>query len=40
MYKQLRDNSLSLAMFGLFVLFLIGHSIAGYYDHNDDQRIH
>ena len=40
MRKQLRDNSLSLAMFGLFVLFLIGHSIAGYYDHNDDQHIH
>jgi hypothetical protein len=40
MYKQLRDNSLSLAMFGLFALFLIGHSIAGYYDHNDDQPTH
>ena len=40
MRKQLRDNSLSLAMFGLFVLFLIGHSITGYYDHNNDQRIH
>ena len=40
MRKQLRDNSLSLAMFGLFVLFLIGHSITGYYDHNDVQRVH
>ena len=40
MRKQLRDNSLSLAMFGLFVLFLVGHSVAGYYDYNDDQHTH
>jgi hypothetical protein len=40
MRKKLRDNSLSLAMFGLFVLFLVGHSVAGYYDYNDDQHAH
>ena len=40
MRKQLRDNSLSLAMFGLFALFLVGHSVAGYYDYNDDQHTH
>jgi hypothetical protein len=40
MCKTLRDNSLSLAMFGLFVLFLVGHSVAGYYDYNNDQHAH
>jgi hypothetical protein len=30
MRKKLRDNSLSLAMVGLFVLCLLGHSVAGY----------
>jgi hypothetical protein len=40
MRKTLRDNSLSLAMFGLFVLFLLGHSLAGYYDYNNDQHAH
>jgi hypothetical protein len=40
MRKILRDNGLSLAMFGLFLLFLLGHSIAGYYDYNADQHAH
>ena len=40
MRKQLRDNSLSLTMFGLFVLFLVGHSVTGYYDYNDDRHAH
>jgi hypothetical protein len=40
MRKQVRDNGLSLATFGLFVLFLVGHSIAGYYDYNNDQHAH
>jgi hypothetical protein len=40
MRKTLRDNGLSLAMFGLFVLFLVGHSVAGYYEYNDDRQIH
>ena len=30
MRQKLRDNSLSVVMFGLFVLFLLGHSLAGY----------
>ena len=40
MRKILRDNGLSLVMFGLFLLFLVGHSVAGYYDYNDDQHAH
>jgi hypothetical protein len=40
MRKTLRDNGLSLTMFALFVLFLGGHSLAGYYDYNDDQHAH
>jgi hypothetical protein len=40
MRKMLRDNSLSLTMFGLFLLFLLGHSIAGYYNYNADQHAH
>lgn len=40
MRKTLRDHSLSLAMFALFVLFLVRHSVAGYYDYNDDQHAH
>jgi hypothetical protein len=27
-------------MFGLFLLCLVGHSLAGYYDYNDDQQTH
>ncbi len=40
MRKKLRDNGLSVAMFGLFVLFLLGQSLAGYDDYNDDQHAH
>jgi hypothetical protein len=40
MRKRLRDNGLSLAMFGLFFLFFLGHSIAGYYDYNAEQHAH
>jgi hypothetical protein len=40
MRKRLRDNGLSLTMFGLFLLFLLGHSLAGYYDYNADQHAH
>ena len=40
MRKILRDNGLSLTMFGLFLLFLISQSIAGYYDYNHDQHDH
>ena len=40
MRKRLRDNGLSLTLFGLFLLFLLGHSIMGYYDYNTDQHAH
>jgi hypothetical protein len=36
----LRNHGLSLTMFGLFLLFLLSQSIAGYYDYNNDQREH
>ena len=40
MSTTLRNHGLSLTMFGLFVLFLLGQSIAGYYDYNTDQHEH
>jgi hypothetical protein len=40
MRQTVRDNSLSLVIFGLFVLFLLGHSIAGYSEYNADQHEH
>ena len=33
MRRLLRDNGLSIAMFGLFFAFLAGHSFAGYLDY-------
>ena len=36
----LRDNRLSLVMFGLFGLCLLGHSLAGYAAYRDDQQAH
>lgn len=36
----LRDNGLSLAVFNLFLLFLVGESIAGYFAHNAEQQEH
>jgi len=36
----LRDNSLSVVMFGLFGLCLLGHSLAGYAAYRDDQQAH
>src|SRR4029450_4201413 len=36
----LRNNSLSLVMFGLFGLCLLGHSLAGYAAYRDDQQAH
>jgi hypothetical protein len=35
-----RENGLSLAMFMLFAIFLIGQSIAGHLQFNDEQRQH
>ena len=40
MRKILRDNGLSLTMFGLFLLFLISQSLVGYSDYNNDQHAH
>src|SRR5688572_15381252 len=40
MNNKLRDNSLSLVMFGLFFLFLIGQSITGLHEYNEDQKEH
>jgi hypothetical protein len=40
MRKRLRNNGLSLTMFGLFFLFFLGHSLAGYYAYNADQHAH
>jgi hypothetical protein len=36
----LRNNSLSLVMFSLFGLCLLGHSLAGYAAYCDDQQAH
>lgn len=35
-----RENSLSLVMVGLFLLFLVGQSVAGFKEYNEDQREH
>jgi hypothetical protein len=40
MPKSLKNYGLSLAMFGLFLLFLISQSIVGYYDYNNGQHDH
>lgn len=40
MQRILRDNGLSFVMFGLFLLFLMGQSVAGWKDYNDDQLAH
>ncbi len=40
MKRVLRNNGLSLAMFGLFALSIVGQSIVGEHEFNDDQRAH
>lgn len=40
MRRILRDNGLSIVVLGLFVLFLAGESIAGYFAHNDERAAH
>ncbi|HJS52114.1 MAG TPA: DUF6766 family protein [Pyrinomonadaceae bacterium] len=35
-----KNNSLSIVLFGLFFLCLIGQYIAGFYTHNEEQRQH
>jgi uncharacterized protein (DUF486 family) len=40
MRRVLRDNALSLTMFGLFLAFLIGQSLAGYRANNNENEEH
>ena len=40
MKKFLRNNGLSLAMFGFFVLFFIGQTLTGFCENNHDQEAH
>ncbi len=40
MRRFLRDNGLSLVMFGCFFVFVGGQSIAGMHQYNDDRRQH
>jgi Domain of unknown function (DUF6766) len=40
MRQTLRDNGLSVVVFALFILFLAGQSITGYYAYNDEQHDH
>jgi hypothetical protein len=40
MRKKLRDNGLTLTMLGLFALFVLGQSIVGYYDANEERYTH
>jgi len=38
--RRLRDNSLSIAMFGLFAVFLVGQALTGWKAYNAEQREH
>jgi hypothetical protein len=38
--RRLRENGLSLVVFGLFLLFLAGESLAGFLANNDERREH
>jgi hypothetical protein len=40
MRRMLRDNALSLTMFGLFLVLLVGQSVAGYRTGNHDNQEH
>lgn len=40
MRRVLRDNGLSLTMFGLFAVFLVGQSVAGWKEYNADRDAH
>jgi hypothetical protein len=40
MRRFLRDNGLSITMFGLFVIFVMAQSIAGFLDYNSTQEEH
>jgi hypothetical protein len=40
MRRILRENGLSIAMFSLFIFAVIGQSITGYHEYNDDLKQH
>src|SRR5688572_25759993 len=40
MRKIWKNNSLSIVLFGLFFLCLLGQYVAGFYTHNEEQRQH
>jgi hypothetical protein len=40
MKQWLKEHSLSLVVFGLFLIFLVGQSIAGYQYYNEEQETH
>jgi hypothetical protein len=40
MRRILRENGLSLIMFGLFFVFLVAHSVTGLFEYNRDQQEH
>ncbi len=40
MRRFLRENGLSIALFGLFFFSLVGQSVMGLYEYNEDQREH
>ena len=40
MRRVLRDNGLSITLFGLFLVFLVGQSVAGYKANNSDNAQH
>ena len=40
MRRVLRDNGLSITMFALFLIFLVGQSISGYKANNSDNEQH
>ena len=39
MRRFLRENGLSVAMFTVFALTLLGLTFSGWYDHNEEQRL-
>ena len=40
MRRVLRDNALSITMFGLFLIFLVAQSVTGYRANNDENQVH
>ena len=40
MRRFIRDNGLTLILFGLFLFSLIGQYFAGYYEYNSDRQAH